>query len=263
MRADVVLNISRKDYLFVPPSKARTRGRSFWKTSRYFHIQGGPGAMNGWGSFSESFKVDDMESARYVSWYYTLLTKLYVQGCTTADVQAMLSADPATYLPMAFNEATGHPKNPALVLTHHGLKSILGAHLKITEGHIHWQLEARYRGLFGRIAALACAVITLYKPDGNLCVGWVWQEPGKPWSRKRAWFAESYRSSEGRIGSRWFSTPLLGDNWQIAQLYDTNIFVPKAARQVNYDSLAPGGWKPPKKHFGLRSLTKKNISTWF
>ena len=261
MRADVVLNIARKDYRYISPSEIRKMGRSFWRTSRHFYIQGGVGALNGWENFSESFEVDDIESARYVSWYHCLLTQLYLSGCSTTEVQHILSLDPTTYLPVAFDVATGHPKNPALVLTHHGLRAILGAHAKIIDGQVYWQLEPRYVALFDRLAALAIAIITLYKPDEALYVGWVWQEPRKPWGRRRAWFAESYRPTEELIGSRWFRTPLVGDGWEIAQLYDTNIFVPK--RQVNCDNLSRGGLKSQTKRPALSSLAKKNVFTWF
>ena len=261
MRADVVLNIARKDYRYVSPSDIRKMGRSFWRTSRHFYIQGGPGAVNGWGNFSETFEVDDIESARYVSWYHCLLTKLYLSGCSTTEVQHILSLDPTTYLPVAFDIATGHPKNPSLVLTHHGLQAILGAGVKIIDGQVYWQLEPRYVALFERIAALAIAIITLYKPDEALYVGWVWQEPGKPWGRRRAWFAESYSPTEEQISSTWFHTPTVGGDWEIARLYDTNIFVPK--RQINCDTLSHAAWKSGKKRLSLSSIARKNVATWF
>ena len=261
MRADVVLELAIGSGPYLSPSGVRRMGRSFWRTSRHFHIQGGANAVNGWENFSESFKVGDIESARYVSWYYIMLRQLYLSGCSYGDMQKFVAVDPLKYLAASFDDATYHPGDPALVLAHHGMRAVLGAHLKLVDGEVHWHLEARYAELFGRIAALAIAIITLYEPGPGLLVGWVWHEPHKPWRRSRAWFIESYNPAGGEVGGCRFTTPLVGENWELAMLYDTNIFVPHWKRQAICSSFMPGEWKPKRRT--VKSSTKETVATWF
>ena len=106
MRADVVLDLAIGSGPYVSPGEMRRMGRSFWRTSRHFHIQGGRDATNGWENFSESFKLDGIESARYVSWYYTMLRQLYLCGCTLDDMAKFVAVDPVKYLAAAFDDAT-------------------------------------------------------------------------------------------------------------------------------------------------------------
>lgn len=261
MRADVVLDLAIGSGPYVPPGDMRRMGRSFWRTSRHFHIQGGRDATNGWENFSESFKLDGIESARYVSWYYTMLRQLYLSGCTLDDMAKFVAVDPVKYLAAAFDDATCHPSNPALVLAHHGMRALLGAHLTLVDGEVHWELEPRYRDLFGRIAAAAIAFITLYEPGTGLLVGWVWREPHKPYRRARAWFIEHYDPMGGSVSACRFDTPLVGENWQLAMLYDSNIFVPHWNRHSLGSGFMPGEWKP-KRGLGKPSA-KDAVATWF
>ena len=259
MSAEVVLNITDGTSYYLSAKMVRKKGRSFWHTSRHFRIQGGQAAVNGWAEFSESFNVDDIESARYVAWYYMLLCKLYIQGCTVEDMYALANVDHSKYLTACFANATYYPNNPALVLAHHCLRAILGAHLDISSGELKWQLEPRYRELFGRIVAILLGITISYVPDSMLCIGWVWREPHRWWTRSRAWFFESYNPSNNTIGSCWFTTPMSGTGWELAVLYDTNIFVPDNTRQVWSNSFTPGAWRPRKK---IRR-GKNTVATWF
>ena len=119
----------------------------------------------------------------------------------------------------------------------------------------------RYRDLFGRIAAAAIAFITLYEPGTGLLVGWVWREPHRPYRRARAWFIEHHDPMGGSVSACRFDTPLVGENWQLAMLYDSNIFVPHWNRHSLGSGFMPGGWKP--KRGGGKSSAKDAVATWF
>ena len=281
MRIDGVLYIEDGKYLWVTPDNIRRMCRSRKHSSRYFSIRGGPNAVRGWQNFEDSFKVDDMESARYLSWYHGLLQQLYVLGVTLDQVQEILNSNPTLYLPRDFYEATGQPKNPALVLISPGAKSIIGAHAKITEEHIFWRLESRYATLFAQLAALAIACIGLYDfKDPPFLVGWVWKDrkisSWKDWNKlfspSRAWFARRYSTGSKTITSCYFDTKMLkgADDLSIHEIYDTDIYVPSRNRQVKCNRLALEAWRPQKKRIVLnpvkrvkerRTRTKK--ATWF
>lgn len=279
MRTDVVLHIAREEYPWITPAEIHRMGRSARHGCRYFLIWGGPKATGGWQDFQETFKVDDMESARYLSWYYNLLTQLYVNDCTTADVQKILISEPTSYLPRDFYEATGQAESPALVLVNHGAKSIIGAHAKITEERVDWRLEPRYANLFNRIASLAVAYITLYHDEElNLLVGWVWKDrkitSWRDWAKSlgpgRAWFASRYFPDSKTVSSGYFTVPMLkNDNvLDIHVIYDTNIYVPSPKRQVTCNRLALDAWRVPKKQLALNPAKLwrgkgKKTATWF
>lgn len=279
MRIDGVLYIARDDYQWVTPADIRRMCRSRKHASRYFSIRGGANATGGWQTFDESFKVDDMESARYLSWYYNLLTRLYLDNFTTDQVQEILDSDPTLYLPRDFYEATGQPKNPALVLVHQGARSIIGAHAKITEERIDWRLEQRYASLFNRVMALTVAYITLFEnKGGDFYVGWVWKDwkisswkdLRKVFKPTRAWFAWGYSPGTKTIRCWPFFAEMLKKNndLDIRMSYDTNIYVPSHKRHVKDNRLIPEALRASRKPIVLNPVERfkkrrAKKATWF
>jgi len=270
MRADLVLNLAQPGdgQTFTPipiitPKDMRTLGRSPWRTTKHVHIQGGPFAINGWEAFHETFVVDDIESARYVSWYYNLLAQGYVNGITTAELQKIMAIDPVTDFVRTFYLTTKQPRHPALVLVHNNIEAVFGAHLRFDNDKVHWGVEKRYVGLMSRIATMGVLLVSAYTVPPFM-IGWVWREPGKPWRRARSWFTQHYDPTSDLLQTCTFSVPEVGSNWKIAKLYDTNIYVPREVRHVRENRIPSEGWSAPPGRLALRSGAKdKSLPTWF
>jgi hypothetical protein len=268
MRADLVLNLAQPGEAFatipfIRPRDMRIMGRSPWRTTKHVHLQGGPYARNGWGDFYESFVVDDIESARYVSWYYNLLAQCYVNGITTIELQKIMAVDPVADFVRTFYLATKQPHHPALVLVHNNIEAVFGAHLRFDNDKVHWVVDKRYVGLMGRIATLGVFLATAYTIPGFM-IGWVWREPGKPWRRSRSWFTRHYDPTSNFLDTCIFSVPLVGENWTIAKLYDTNVYVPREVRHVTENQIPSEGWSPRPGRLAIRSGPKdKTTATWF
>lgn len=257
MRANAVLEFGGDDS-YTSPGKISKIARSALRSSRTLVIQGGPRARNGWAEFQESFLVDDPESARYVAWYYNMLMELNTYQVPAKAVADLIAGDPLEYLPRDFYEATERPENPALVLIHHteadDMNMMLGAHVVSNGDRLEWALEARYKNLFTRIAAMAMLRITAIEVEPSdptrppLMLGWIWRDPKKPLSRHRGWFVTEYNPKGKTVQSYHFTHTMvkaenfLDDEWKISGEYDTNIWVPQR-RQVGCASLAPGAWR--------------------
>jgi hypothetical protein len=270
MRSDLVLNLAQpgdgQPFIPIPyltPKAMRSLGRSIWRTTKHVRIQGGPFAINGWGAFQETFVIDDIESARYVSWYYNLLARAYLNNITAGQLYEMMTVDMVSDFVRTFYFATKQPRHPAMVLVHQDLGAILGAHLRFDNDKVHWGLDKRYVGLMSRIANLGMLFLVA-SPEPFFMMGWLWREPGKPWRRKRAWFTHSYDPTSDLLQTTPFHAPGSVGASHIPTLYDTNIYVPGHVRHVKERRIPEGGWSAPKSRLALRSGPKDTSApTWF
>ncbi|WP_298445720.1 hypothetical protein [Ferrimicrobium sp.] len=84
----------------------------------------------------------------------------------------MMMIDMVADFVQTFHHATKDPKHPAAVLVHQELGAILGAHLHIDNGKVHWAVDKRYVELMGRIANLGMvSLVTRLEP--RFMMGWV------------------------------------------------------------------------------------------
>ncbi len=261
MRADLVLTLAQPGEASIPfitPRDIRIMGRSAWRTTKHVHLEGGPFARNGWREFHETFVVDDIESARYVSWYANLLAQCYVNGVSTIELQKIMATNPVIDFVRTFYGATNQPHRPALVLVHKHIEAVFGAHLRFDNDTVQWVVDKRYVGLMHRIATLGVFLVTAWTIPGFM-IGWVWRQP---WRRSRAWFVRHYDPTSV-LSSCIFRAPLVGENWPIAKLFDTNVFVPRDVRHVTQNQIRSEG---SSRLWGLalRSGAKDDSPpTWF